>query len=100
LGFQHSGVPAQRTRAAAGREIRADRSGENVAVHGGSGSRRRTGSDEGTPGAHDSFYRGDIARAIVEFQEQEGGYLSMDDLAEYHSAIEPVVRRTGAVTSC
>ena len=31
--------------------------------------------------AHDAFYRGDIAREIVRFQQREGGYLSMDDLA-------------------
>ena len=47
----------------------------------------------GLDAAHHAFYRGDIARAIVRFQEQEGGYLSMDDLAGYSSAIEPVVRR-------
>src|SRR5580698_6052487 len=57
---------------------------------------RAAGPDrmKGLQAAHDSFYRGDIARAIVAFQEQEGGYLSMQDLAEYHSALEPVVRRT------
>src|SRR3954447_11224979 len=56
---------------------------------------RAAGPDrlKGLQAAHDSFYRGDIARAIVRFQQQEGGYLSMQDLAEYHSAIEPVVRR-------
>ena len=27
----------------------------------------------------DAFYRGDIAQAIVKFQKEEGGYLSMDD---------------------
>jgi len=48
---------------------------------------------KGLQAAHDSFYRGDIGRAIVAFQKQEGGYLSMEDLADYHSAIEPVVRR-------
>jgi gamma-glutamyltranspeptidase/glutathione hydrolase len=47
----------------------------------------------GLDAAHHAFYRGDIARAIVRFQKQEGGYLSMDDLAGYNSAIEPVVRR-------
>jgi gamma-glutamyltranspeptidase / glutathione hydrolase len=47
----------------------------------------------GLNAAHHAFYRGDIARAIVLFQQQEGGYLSLNDLAEYHSAIEPVVRR-------
>src|SRR6185437_10231980 len=56
---------------------------------------RAAGADRlaGLQAAHDAFYRGDIAREIVRFQQQEGGYLSMDDLAGYHSAIEPVVRR-------
>ena len=56
---------------------------------------RAAGPDRlaGLDAAHHAFYRGDIARAIVRFQEQEGGYLSMEDLAEYSSAIEPVVRR-------
>ena len=47
----------------------------------------------GLAAAHHAFYRGDIAREIVRFQQQEGGYLAADDLAEYHSRIEPVVRR-------
>ncbi len=44
---------------------------------------RAAGPDRmaGLQAAHDAFYRGDIARAIVRFQQQEGGYLSMDDLA-------------------
>jgi gamma-glutamyltranspeptidase / glutathione hydrolase len=56
---------------------------------------RAAGPDRlaGLDAAHHAFYRGDIARAIVRFQEQEGGYLSMEDLAGYSSAIEPVVRR-------
>jgi gamma-glutamyltranspeptidase/glutathione hydrolase len=57
---------------------------------------RAAGPDRlaGLRAAHDAFYRGDIARAIVRFQEQEGGYLSLDDLAEYRSRVEPVVRRS------
>jgi gamma-glutamyltranspeptidase len=57
---------------------------------------RSAGPDRkaGLRAAHAAFYRGDIAREIVRFQKQEGGYLSMDDLAEYHSRIEPVVRRS------
>lgn len=47
----------------------------------------------GLQAAHDAFYRGDIARAIVAFQQAEGGYLSMQDLAEYRSRLEPAVRR-------
>jgi gamma-glutamyltranspeptidase/glutathione hydrolase len=56
---------------------------------------RAAGADRkaGLKAAHDAFYRGDIAREIVRFQKQEGGYLSMEDLAEYRSRIEPVVRR-------
>ncbi len=56
---------------------------------------RAAGPDRlaGLDAAHHAFYRGDIARAIVGFQREHGGYLSMDDLAEYRSAIEPVVRR-------
>jgi gamma-glutamyltranspeptidase/glutathione hydrolase len=56
---------------------------------------RAAGSDRlaGLDAAHHAFYRGDIARSIVDFQHQQGGYLSMEDLAEYQSPIEPVVRR-------
>jgi gamma-glutamyltranspeptidase / glutathione hydrolase len=57
---------------------------------------RAAGPDRmaGLDAAHHAFYRGDVAREIVKFQQQEGGYLSMADLAGYHSAIEPVVRRS------
>jgi gamma-glutamyltranspeptidase/glutathione hydrolase len=48
---------------------------------------------KGLDAAHHAFYRGDIAKAITAYQKQEGGYLSMEDMAEYSSAVEPVVRR-------
>jgi gamma-glutamyltranspeptidase/glutathione hydrolase len=56
---------------------------------------RAAGADRkaGLQAAHDAFYRGDIAREITAFQKREGGYLTMQDLAEYRSPIEPVVRR-------
>ncbi len=56
---------------------------------------RAAGADRlaGLQAAHDAFYRGDIAREITAYQNQEGGYLSMQDLAEYSSPVEPVVRR-------
>jgi gamma-glutamyltranspeptidase/glutathione hydrolase len=56
---------------------------------------RAAGPDRmaGLNAAHHAFYRGDIAREVVKFQQEEGGYLSMDDLASYRSPIEPVVRR-------
>jgi gamma-glutamyltranspeptidase / glutathione hydrolase len=57
---------------------------------------RAAGEDRmaGLDAAHHAFYRGDIARATIRFQEQEGGYLSMADLVSYRSPIEPVVRRS------
>lgn len=51
------------------------------------------GREAGLRAARDAFYRGDIAREIVAFQQAEGGYLSMQDLAEYRSRLEPAVRR-------
>jgi gamma-glutamyltranspeptidase/glutathione hydrolase len=52
------------------------------------------GREAGLQAARDAFYRGDIAREIAAFQAREGGYLTMDDLAGYHSPVEPVVRRS------
>ena len=49
--------------------------------------------ESGLQAAHDAFYCGDIAREIAAFQRREGGYLSMADLANYESRIEPAVMR-------
>ncbi len=39
----------------------------------------------------DVFYKGTLARALVEFSEQEGGLFTMDDLAEHHGEwVEPL----------
>ncbi|MCK1540531.1 gamma-glutamyltransferase [Bradyrhizobium sp. 179] len=46
---------------------------------------------EGLKAARDAFYRGDIARTIVAFHEENGGLLSMRDLADFHVGIEPAV---------
>ncbi len=55
---------------------------------------RAAGTREaGLAAAHAAFYRGDIAAAIVAHQRDEGGWLSRDDLANFRSPIEPVVRR-------
>lgn len=51
------------------------------------------GRESGLAAARDAFYRGDIAREIVAFQKAEGGYLSMEDLADFRSRLEPAVRR-------
>lgn len=41
--------------------------------------------------ARDAFYRGDIARTIVESAQGVGGVLALDDLADYHSKYEAPV---------
>ncbi len=52
--------------------------------------------EAGLEAAHDAFYRGDIAKKIVAFMKQEGGLLSAEDLAEYHSPVtRPERRRFG-----
>ncbi|MGH9865107.1 MAG: gamma-glutamyltransferase family protein, partial [Candidatus Acidiferrales bacterium] len=42
-------------------------------------------------GGRDAFYKGDIARRIVEFSKREGGSMTLEDLAEYSSEwVEPL----------
>ncbi|WP_158744546.1 gamma-glutamyltransferase family protein [Acidisphaera sp. L21] len=50
------------------------------------------GRDAGLQAARDAFYRGDLAREITTFQAREGGYLTMQDMANYKSPLEPVLR--------
>src|SRR5215471_14068458 len=47
----------------------------------------------GLEAARDAFYRGDIAKKIVAFMNEEGGLLSAEDLAEYRSPVGPPERR-------
>ncbi len=44
--------------------------------------------------ARDRFYRGDIARQIVEFCQAQGGLLTEQDMAEFSVGVEPPVRTT------
>ena len=46
----------------------------------------------GLQAARAAFYCGDIAQRIVAYHEQEGGYLTRDDLASFHSPYEEPVR--------
>ena len=56
------------------------------------------GREAGLAAARDAFYRGDIARAMVRCHEEAGGWLTMEDLAEYRSAEEePVIAHLGEV---
>lgn len=56
--------------------------------------RAHSGGDRlaGLKAARDAFYRGDIADAIVRHQQENGGWLTAEDLAEFHSPIESACR--------
>jgi gamma-glutamyltranspeptidase/glutathione hydrolase len=49
------------------------------------------GRAAGLQAAHDAFYRGDIAAAILRFHAQEGGLLAAADLADFVPEIAPAV---------
>ncbi|OWT80760.1 MULTISPECIES: gamma-glutamyltransferase family protein [unclassified Achromobacter] len=52
--------------------------------------------EDGLAAAHDAFYRGDIAQAILKFHRQEGGLLSAADLAGYRPQVgKPLSTRFG-----
>ncbi|MCB1738886.1 MAG: gamma-glutamyltransferase [Gammaproteobacteria bacterium] len=43
----------------------------------------------GLQAARDAFYKGDIARLITDYHAEVGGWLTLEDMAEYRSGIEP-----------
>ena len=45
-------------------------------------------------GGRDAFYQGDIARAIVEFSEQQGGILTLKDLSDCRSRWQDAISTT------
>ena len=55
---------------------------------------RAAGGDRlsGLAAAHDAFYRGDIARMIARFHQDNGGWLSARDLAGFRARVEDPVR--------
>jgi gamma-glutamyltranspeptidase/glutathione hydrolase len=50
------------------------------------------GRAAGLQAARHAFYRGDIAHAIADYHRANGGLLTLEDLAQFHVAIEPPVR--------
>jgi gamma-glutamyltranspeptidase/glutathione hydrolase len=50
------------------------------------------GRAAGLAAAREAFYRGDLAHAMVRYHADNGGWLTADDLATYHSTVEPPVR--------
>ena len=60
---------------------------------------KKLGREVGLDAARDAFYRGDIARRIVAFHDENGGLLCADDLADYSSPVEtPVQTSFGDIT--
>jgi gamma-glutamyltranspeptidase/glutathione hydrolase len=51
-----------------------------------------SGRRAGLQAAHDAFYRGDIAQAIVSHQHENGGWLAAADLAGFQAKVEPPCR--------
>lgn len=51
----------------------------------------RGGRMAGLRAARAAFYAGDLARAMVRFHEENGGWLAMEDLAGYGSEVEEAV---------
>ena len=42
-------------------------------------------------GGRDAFYRGEVARAMVDYFQKNGGFITMEDLAEQHSEwVKPI----------
>ena len=39
--------------------------------------------------ARDEFYKGDIAREMVRFCQEQGGFLTMEDMAEFQVGVDP-----------
>ena len=52
------------------------------------------GRAAGFQAARDAFYKGDIAEALVRHQEQDGGLMTREDLAEFRAEIESPCRTT------
>jgi gamma-glutamyltranspeptidase/glutathione hydrolase len=67
---------------AASLQYMADES-EAAAAHGGRAA--------GLQAARAAFYTGDIARTMVRFHEENGGWLAMEDLANYRAEVEDAV---------
>src|SRR5262249_16816775 len=55
-------------------------------------SARQRGRVAGLQAAREAFYRGDIAREIVAFFQEQHGLLSYDDLASFRVQVEAPVR--------
>lgn len=55
-------------------------------------AQRGKGRIAGLKAARDAFYRGDIAQKIARYHRENGGWLTLEDLAEYEVRVEPTVK--------
>jgi gamma-glutamyltranspeptidase/glutathione hydrolase len=53
---------------------------------------RRRGRNAALRAARDAFYKGDIAATIVKFHKKNGGFMRMEDFADYSIKFEPTVK--------
>ncbi|MCA8929905.1 MAG: gamma-glutamyltransferase [Alphaproteobacteria bacterium] len=53
------------------------------------GAAAKGGRAAGLKAARDAFYKGDIARTMVDFVQAQGGWMTMDDMAGFRVGIEP-----------
>ena len=63
----------------------------------------RLGREAGIRAARDRFYRGDIAEEMAAFSEEQGGLVTLQDLADFSVRVEPPVSgrfRDYAVYTC
>ena len=90
-------LPAEWSRSIAGADLAASRPGAHPSLD---GRRGKAGASKGASreaaieAVRDYFYRGEIARKIDEFVEQNGGLLRYEDLAAFHLQVEEPVSAT------
>lgn len=79
---------------AVGELFRQERLGETLTFMAAeeSAAAQRGGRTAGLEAARHSFYRGDIARAIVDYHDAHGGLLAMADMAGFRVEIEEATR--------
>ena len=53
---------------------------------------RRRGRRAALRAARDAFYKGDIAATIVKYHQKNGGFMRMEDFADYSIKFEPTVK--------
>ena len=51
-------------------------------------AQKKKGRAAGLKAAFDAFYQGDIAKAFVASQKENGGWMTMEDMASFHPEIE------------